>query len=373
MEDINLMDYDISLDKIVIGMNFIERLYDYIRLVDVLHKKVNYVLKPKIDKIVDKNQICYNFWKKGSVCENCISFRAHNQNRTIFKIEYTDNYVYLVTAVPVAFDNNDMVIELLRDITNEGIINVQGKEIGEIHKLINRTNRLIVRDAFTRIYNEQFIYEKLPYDILKSREENKSLTLLFLSINNFKAINDVYGYKAGDYVIREFSKLIRYYCHKSNDWVARFSGVEFVMVIFDLNEERTYQMCKRINDKINELKFSYEGRNIKIEISIGYHVTKGEHITPDEFIKKASKMLYSTNTPEKDSNLERTYEGLFHKFLLTGREREVSLLLLKGLSNNEISQKLFVSISTVKKHITNILDKVKVKSRSEFIAKYTNF
>jgi diguanylate cyclase (GGDEF)-like protein len=367
------MDHEIALDKIALGMNFIEKLYDYIRVVDVLNKKVNYLLKPQTYKIIGRDKTCYNFWKKGTSCENCISARAYSQNRTIFKIEYTDNYVYLVTAVPVVFNDNKIVIEGLRDITNEGIINIQDLEIGEIQKLVNRNNQLIVRDALTRIYNEQFIYEKLPYDILKSQKENRSLALLFLRINNFQAINDLYDYKAGDYIIREFSKLIKYYCKKNSDWVARFSRVEFVVVIFDLNEKRTYEISKRINDKINKLKFKYEGKIIKIELGIGCHIIHGESITVDEFIEKASKNFYPINTQVKDRGLERTFEGLLHKFLFTEREREVSLLLLKGLSNNEISQKLFISISTVKKHITNILDKVKAKSRSEFIAKYANF
>jgi DNA-binding CsgD family transcriptional regulator len=57
------------------------------------------------------------------------------------------------------------------------------------------------------------------------------------------------------------------------------------------------------------------------------------------------------------------------KFLLTEREKEVAVLLLRGHSNSEIAKDLFVGISTVKKHVSNIFEKTAVGSRAEFISK----
>ena len=54
---------------------------------------------------------------------------------------------------------------------------------------------------------------------------------------------------------------------------------------------------------------------------------------------------------------------------LTPRETEILYCMAKGLSNDEICKRLFISLSTVKTHITNILNKLQVKSRSEAVAK----
>lgn len=58
-------------------------------------------------------------------------------------------------------------------------------------------------------------------------------------------------------------------------------------------------------------------------------------------------------------------------FGLTLREREVLDLLAQGISNKEISQKLFISVETVKSHIKNIYKKLEVKNRVEAVKKYT--
>jgi len=55
---------------------------------------------------------------------------------------------------------------------------------------------------------------------------------------------------------------------------------------------------------------------------------------------------------------------------LTAREREIAVLLFEGKSNAEIAGALFIGLSTVKKHISAVLEKMNVKSRTEFVAAY---
>lgn len=365
-----MMDGEQLLRKLAKELDFFEEIYDSIRLVDPTQKKVHSYLKPDIHPVCDREEKCYGLWEKGACCENCISMRVLNQNRSIVKIAYNRTMIYLVTAVPVHYEGKRLAIELLKDITHDGIIDVEGQEIGNIHRMIDRQNSLVVREALYRIYNENYIYEKLPNDILTSQEEKRPLALFFMSINNLKAINDIYGYKAGDYVIKEFLKLIGNYSSKEHDWTARYSGLEFLMVMFDIDQKQAYRVCKRIHDKITKFEFCFEGRRMKIEFSIGYHVMENERMTPDQLITTAGKSLYATSEEMEDKNLARLPEELLQKYLFTQREREVVLLLLQGCSNSEIAQSLFVGISTVKKHIANIFDKAKVKSRSEFISHF---
>lgn len=65
------------------------------------------------------------------------------------------------------------------------------------------------------------------------------------------------------------------------------------------------------------------------------------------------------------------YEDLFRdmlgSYLLTKCESEVALLIAKGYSNEEIGIKLYISVSTVKKHVSNIFEKMNIKSRNEFL------
>jgi two-component system cell cycle response regulator len=270
-----IVDSKILIQKIVKQIDFIENLYDYIRLVDPMQKKIYSYSKIGNEEAIDINEKCYMLWGKSKACENCSSMRTLNYKRTIVKIEYNNGMVYLITSVPIEYEGAWLVVELIKDIIDDGIIVVERQEVAVIRNMVDRNNSLVVRDAFTRIYNEKYIYDKLPLDILKAKEENRKLALLIISINNFKDINNLYGFKTGDEIIKEFSKKIKNYCRKDEDWAARYSGLEFVLVMF----------------------------------------------------------------------------------------------VLKGHTNIEIAEILFVGLSTVKKHVANIFEKSNVKSRTEFISR----
>lgn len=363
------MDNELILQTLVKDLNFIKSIYEIIRLVDPIRKEVYYCSKSAKIKLIDSEQKCYSLWQKGLVCENCISMRAKRFNKIFDKIEYMDSRIFFITAVPVDNDGEIVVVELVKDITNDGIIDIDGMEIGQIDEMIKQKNGLIVRDAFIRIYNEKFIYERLPYDIYKSKEENRKLTLFYLSIENLKYINNKFGYKAVDYVMKKFPKFLRNYTIKESDWSARYSAAEFVMLLFDIDEKQAYRVCKRINDKINKNGFIFESHQIKIDIHIGFHILDSKDITVNQFILAASKSVYHTGDIEENNKSAITKEEIFQKYVLTEREKEVAALLLKGYKNSEIAQELFIGISTVKKHIVNIFDKANVKSRAEFILK----
>lgn len=71
-------------------------------------------------------------------------------------------------------------------------------------------------------------------------------------------------------------------------------------------------------------------------------------------------------TPKKISQTADKYESLFSQ--LTPKEREVTLLISQGLTNNQIAERLFISVSTVKSHIQHIFDKASVSNRTSLIA-----
>ncbi|MFA5384752.1 MAG: diguanylate cyclase [Eubacteriales bacterium] len=363
------MDYEPLILDLTEKAGLLSSIYEYIRLVDPVQKTVIHNLKTDAVRDHDNRSKCYSAWGKNAVCANCISMRATNQKRTCFKIEYKDSRVYLLTSTLVDYGDIGVVVEMFKDITKDGIIDVDNLEIGEIHSLVDRQNSRIIRDAFTRFYNETYIFEKLPHDISKCNEENRRLALFYLNINNFPVINHLFGYRAGDYVIKEFAKLIKKYCRKNGDWTARYSGAKFILVMFDVDEKQAYRICKHMNDKINKHEFCFEGKLINLEAGIGLHVLNNEIMPAEQLIEAASRALH-TGGREENGEPGRNREGLLQKYLLTQREKEVALLLLQGRSNSKIARDLFISISTVKKHIASIFEKTNVESRSEFISKF---
>jgi LuxR family transcriptional regulator of csgAB operon len=69
---------------------------------------------------------------------------------------------------------------------------------------------------------------------------------------------------------------------------------------------------------------------------------------------------------------DESYETVLSQAGITSREKEILFLLLKGASNNDIAQNLYISTNTVKTHIRNIFQKLDVKSRFELAMKLLN-
>ena len=364
------MDYENMLGKIVEELNILESMYDYIRIVDPVQKKAHYHLKENVARIDDITDACFHFWERGAECENCTSARALYQGDTFVKLEYKKERVNMIMSVPVAAGENKTVVELIKDVTNSGIIDIDGKDLINVYKILDKKNRTVITDAISRVFNETYIYERLPYDIYRSREENISLSLIYLSLNNLQFINEIHGYSAGDLVIRDLARLIKDYCRDSRDWTARYSGTSFILVLNDTDEKKAYQVCRRLYNKTNKTEFTYEKKSLKIDVSIGCDVLTKEIATAEELIKKASRRIYTETEDEKTEKNLQTPEKHLAQYQFTARETEIATLLLKGKSNTEIAKELFVGLSTVKKHISAIFDKINVKSRAEFIAVY---
>jgi len=83
----------------MLDFNLIENLYESIRLVDPIEKKVNRVIKTL--KVMKADDNCYDFWENNKICENCISCRAYIHNKTYTKIEYNKSGIYITSAVPL--------------------------------------------------------------------------------------------------------------------------------------------------------------------------------------------------------------------------------------------------------------------------------
>ena len=71
------------------------------------------------------------------------------------------------------------------------------------------------------------------------------------------------------------------------------------------------------------------------------------------------------------SNYAFLFENITHKFALTNAEQDIASMILKGYSNEQIAEEKCITISTVKKHVSKILEKSDTKSRIEFICKAT--
>lgn len=282
----------ITLDKLKEELTFFHRMYDIVRIVDPVEKCVLEWDGSKLN-LDPSNEMCYAYWKSGLICDNCISIRAEKENNSFVKLEINSEVVMLVTAIPIETTDRPIVLELLKNATETMMIG--NGDYNEGHKLINvvsKMNDMIVKDSLTTVYNRRFIDERLPVDIIKATIEQTPLSLIFIDIDNLKNINDTYGHRTGDIVVKETGKALQGLIRADNDWVGRFGGDEFVVVLKDTSHKAASIIADRIHNTICNTKVSTKNKEIPLGISFGLHTMHNTQLTSDELISLADKDMY---------------------------------------------------------------------------------
>lgn len=152
---------------------------------------------------------------------------------------------------------------------------------------------MALTDSLTGLYNRRYLEVHLDKLLKKNQENNKSMAVMMIDIDHFKPVNDTYGHKAGDEALKIFSKRLMDNL-RSFDLVARLGGEEFVVILPDISERRTYMVAERLRRAIQDALFEVGAPDgpIKVTTSIGAAIIEpGEH-TVQQVLERADKMVY---------------------------------------------------------------------------------
>ena len=268
---------------------YINQLFHQVRIVDPI-KKI--VIAENGEKTTE-NKNCFHLWNRDTVCENCISIRAYNENTSVMKFEYIDNKIYMIMATPLNKVESSYVIEAIRDISDCKIVDVvEDKTVYALKKKLDEINKLIVIDELTKCYNRRYINEKLPIDIELAKANNLPLAIAMIDIDYFKLINDKYGHLLGDLVLKDIINKVKDNIRGKSDWIARYGGEEFLILFNDTSKEEAYNLLKRIKSIVENSILKYDDIEINITISIGMASLTSEVNDMDKLIRIADENLY---------------------------------------------------------------------------------
>lgn len=288
VEDEMMGEWEGLLDK----LQLFEKMYQAMRIVDPVTKKV---LELTSGELCVGEHACYDFWMNNTICENCISMRAYNENDTVFKIESKKEKIYMVTAVPVAIKGKRLVVELLKETTDKLVFGdgQNGQEV-RLFTMIEHMNRAAVQDALTEVFNRRYINERLPVDLLNASVKNEPLSIIFADLDFFKKVNDTYGHIAGDAVLKEFANELELHIRKDKDWVARYGGEEFMLCLSNTDKHTAMMVAERIRACVESREFIIGNNPLHITCSFGVHTVynANESLTVDEIIELVDKRLY---------------------------------------------------------------------------------
>ena len=150
---------------------------------------------------------------------------------------------------------------------------------------------LATRDDLTGIANRKSIMAALEEECLKTRMTNQPLSLIILDLDNFKSVNDTFGHAAGDLLLREAAKVMQGTV-RDRDYVGRFGGDEFLIVLWNTPRTNAVLVAERIRDRIEKYSFVYEENKISITSSIGVACLDESIKSIEELVKRADEAQY---------------------------------------------------------------------------------
>ena len=272
------------------SINILDNVFVIQRIVDPKHKKI---ITLDNDIKIDNNHKCFEFWKTGSACCNCISMRALNENSSFSKLEYVDEKLYMVISAPINVEGDLYIVELIKDVTNDTMFSTYtNKTVTELKSEINKLNMLIITDELTNIFNRRYLDEHLPVLLKNLSLPDFSISLIMLDIDKFKDINDTYGHLCGDFIIKEVASLLDSYIKNFDGWTCRYGGDEFIAVIENKSENETYTIINNFKTFIGTREFLYESNKINITCSFGVSYLNNENITFNDALNLVDTKLY---------------------------------------------------------------------------------
>jgi diguanylate cyclase (GGDEF)-like protein len=225
-----------------------------------------------------------------------------NEFHTIEIFEYSILLFILLQAVIVSyrysllFGKNKSLTEELVTINNtlEEKVAVRTKELHERNEELFQMAHF---DSLTGLYNRRYFIQQVKGCLENS---NSSLAFLLMDIDNFKSINDRYGHLAGDYVLMEFSSVLKDTIGETG-LAGRVGGEEFAVCFMGLTKEESLDLANQLRLLIQRHQmFLPDGTELSVTFSCGvaYSETKGSEF--EELYHAADQALYISKETGKN-------------------------------------------------------------------------
>lgn len=177
-----------------------------------------------------------------------------------------------------------------------------------------RLKRVGLTDFLTGINNRRFFDQRLLEEMTRTQRCGEPLACLLLDIDNFKGVNDTYGHRAGDQVLKETSKLLRQQL-RCSDVLARFGGEEFSILLINSDIAVSTEISERIRQGIEEMSVSLDdGKILHITLSIGLSVFRADDAKEgatglgEILVDQADQALYQAKNSGKNKVVQ--YDAL---------------------------------------------------------------
>lgn len=173
------------------------------------------------------------------------------------------------------------------------------KQLKEIQILQEKLQEQAIRDALTGAYNRGHLDAMLQRELARAKRKGYALSVLMIDIDHFKQINDSYGHNAGDLVIKSVAKMLMK-DSRACDYVCRFGGDEFVVVMPEMGEEDAVSRAEKWRALLRSKRVIFRSNAIAPTISIGIAAFPRVDEGSSALVDAADRALYEAKEGGRD-------------------------------------------------------------------------
>jgi len=167
---------------------------------------------------------------------------------------------------------------------------------GEIEIIFyGNLNQAANTDPMTKCFNKGYFVEAIEAEVKRAKALSTPLSLIFFDLDHFKKVNDTYGHEGGDFVLKEFTNLVRSLgVIQQKDIFARYGGEEFCLLMPSTTLEDAAKTADLLRGKIQAHEFLYDGKRIPVTSSLGVSELRSDMDSASDLIKSADRALYES-------------------------------------------------------------------------------
>ncbi|MCM2285086.1 MAG: diguanylate cyclase [Desulfobacula sp.] len=217
-----------------------------------------------------------------------------NLIKIIHCINNTDIFRYIEKPI-----NRESLIKTLNDAVAQFFLNRDKSQlILQLSQKNEELKYLAMHDDLTGLYNIRFMYQDLKNRI---KDRNKTFSIIFMDMDNFKTVVDTYGHLNGSQALKEVAATIRAAIREPAYGVA-YGGDEFVIILPDFDKKTAIQTSKKIQDRM-ALTSYLNVNGVKVNLRASYGISTFPEDSEDlpKLLAKADTLMFEVKNKGKNA------------------------------------------------------------------------
>ncbi|HKO96065.1 MAG TPA: diguanylate cyclase [Pyrinomonadaceae bacterium] len=163
-------------------------------------------------------------------------------------------------------------------------------------------------DPLTGLPNARYMALRFDEEVSRAKRSGRSFQVVMLDLDDFKLVNDTFGHKVGDKMLREMARIIQGQL-REYDFLARYAGDEFVGIVQELAGNQVEDLRQRIERAVSDFSLHVRGHgHARVGISVGTATYGVDGETVDQLLVAADQAMYRAKSAHKLDKISKERE-----------------------------------------------------------------